>query len=46
MIATYFGLEVEVVVKMDCYSVIQFRGRKLIVQTADLVFRQDFKWAA
>jgi hypothetical protein len=37
-IATYFGLEVEVLIKLQNYSLIQFQGREFIVDTTDLVF--------
>jgi hypothetical protein len=44
--ATYFGVEVEVVLKMQYYSLIRFQGRELIVETADLEFRRGLKYAA
>ena len=46
VIATYFGLEVEVILRMQCYSLIRFQDRELIVETADLEFRRGFKCAA
>lgn len=36
-LAIYFGLVVEVIDRMEIYSMICFRGRKCIVETADLV---------
>jgi hypothetical protein len=45
-IATYFGMEVEVVLEMQYYSLVRFRARELIVETADLEFRRGFKCAA
>ena len=45
-IATYFGMAVEVVLEMQYYSLVRFRARELIVETADLEFRRGFKCAA
>ena len=36
-LADYFGLVVEVIDRMENYSMIYFHGRKCIVETADLV---------
>jgi hypothetical protein len=36
--ATYFGIEVEVLIELKNYSLIHFQGREFIVDTADLVF--------
>jgi len=36
-LANYFGLVVEVIDRMENYSMICFHGRKCIVETADLV---------
>ncbi len=36
-LAIYFGLVIEVIYRMENYSMICFRGRKCIVETADLV---------
>jgi hypothetical protein len=36
--ATYFGIEVEVLIELKNYSLIQFQGREYIVDTTDLVF--------
>ena len=38
MRVTYFGLTVEVKERLEQYSLIRFRGRDLIVETADLIF--------
>jgi hypothetical protein len=43
--ATYFGLQVEVVVMLDYNSLIHFQGREVIVETADLVFGRSFSCA-
>jgi hypothetical protein len=45
-IARYFSLEVEVVARMRWCSLIRFRGREFIVDTADLVFERKLKCAA
>jgi len=34
--ATYFGLEVKVIIRMEGWSLILYRGRKFVVETADL----------
>ena len=34
--ASYFGLEVQVLVRMEACSLILCRGRKFVVETADL----------
>ena len=44
--AHYFGLPVEVVSRRDGCSLIRFRGREFIVDTADLVFSCGLKQAA
>jgi hypothetical protein len=36
--AVYFGLEVEVLIELQNYSLIQFQGREFIVETTDLVY--------
>ncbi len=36
----YFGLEVEVIHRMKSYSLIRFRGRVFIVDSADLLSSQ------
>ena len=33
---SYFGLRVKVVITMDGWSLIVYRGRKFVVETADL----------
>ena len=45
-LANYFGLVVEVIDRMECYSMICFRGRKSIVETADLVALEISRCAA
>ena len=45
-LAHYFGLPVEVISRMDSCSLIRFRGREFIVDTADLVFNCGLKQAA
>jgi hypothetical protein len=34
--ATYFGLEVKVIIRMEGWSLILYRGRQFVVETADL----------
>jgi hypothetical protein len=46
VIAIYFGLKVEVVVEMKMCSLIRFRRREFIVDTADLIFERELYWAA
>ncbi len=36
IMASYVGLEVQVLVRMEAYSLILCRGRKVVVETADL----------
>jgi len=36
IMASYFGLEVQVLVRMEACSLILCRGRKVVVETADL----------
>jgi hypothetical protein len=45
-LAHYFGLPVKVIIRMDSCSLIRFRGRESIVDTADLVFSRGLKQAA
>jgi hypothetical protein len=45
-LATYFGLQVEVVLKFDHSSLICFHGREVVVDTADLIFGCSFMCAA
>jgi len=45
-ITTYFGINVEVLVEMDYYSLIVCRSRKFIVCTADLQTVNAIKHAA
>ena len=45
-IATYFGVEVEVLVQMDHCSLIRHNGREFVVETADLKKRMSFAKAA
>lgn len=42
----YFGMKVEVISKMDKWSLIRFRERVFIVETTDLVEVQSSKRAA
>jgi hypothetical protein len=46
ILAQYFGLWVEVTSRMDSCSLIRFRRREFIVDTADLVFSRGLKRAA
>ncbi len=45
-LSNYFGLVIEMIYKMDNYSMIRFRGRKSIVETADLVVIEKSQCAA
>ena len=45
-LANYFGLMVEVIYRMENYSMICFSGRKIIVETADLEVMEKSKCAA
>jgi hypothetical protein len=43
--AEYVGLKVEVIAKMDSCSLVRFQERKIVVDTADLVFsRSLYPW--
>ena len=44
--ATYFGLLVEVICRMENCSMIRFRGKSFIVETADLIATNMSKNAA
>jgi len=44
--ATYFGIEVEVLVHMDHCTLVRYRQREFLVETADLSFRHAFAKAA
>jgi hypothetical protein len=44
--AHYFGLNVEVICKLENSSLIRYRGRESIVDTTDLVFIRRLKHAA
>ena len=44
--ACYFGLRVEVVLKMKMCSLIRFQGQEHIVDTEDLIFGGRLKCAA
>ena len=35
-LASYFGLEVKVIIRMEGWSLILYRDRKFVVETADL----------
>lgn len=45
-IAHYFGLEVEVICKLENLALIRYQGRESIVDTTDLVFIRRLKYAA
>lgn len=45
-IATYFGLEVEVITRMETWSLIRYQGRELVVETCELVFTNVIQRAA
>jgi hypothetical protein len=45
-IAEYVGLRVQVIAQMDHCSMICFKGRRFIVDTADLSFVVAFEQAA
>ena len=44
--ATYFGIEVEILVHMDHCTLVRYQQREFIVETADLTFRHTFAKAA
>lgn len=44
--AYYFGLAVEVLCRMENSSLIRFRSKEFIVDTADLEWVQSFEQAA
>jgi hypothetical protein len=44
--ATYFGIEVEILVHMDHCTLIRYQQREFIVETAELISRQTFAKAA
>ena len=39
-VASYFGLRVDVLWKMENCSLIHFEGREFVVETSDLVFQR------
>ena len=41
--ALYCGVEVELIYQMNHCSLVRFKERSFIVDTADLVLEQDFK---
>jgi len=43
MKALYCGIEVELICHMDHSSLVRFRQRSFVVDTADLVLKQRFK---
>jgi hypothetical protein len=45
-IATYFGLEVEVITRMETWSLIRYQARELVVETCELVFTNVIQRAA
>jgi len=44
MMTTYFGLEVQVALRMEAWSLILYRGRKFLVETADLQSAELSVW--
>ena len=44
--ATYFGIEVEVIVQMDHCSLVRHQDREFVVDTADLTLRRCLAKAA
>jgi len=44
--ATYFGIEVEILVHMDHCTLVRYQQREFVVETADLSSRQTFAKAA
>jgi hypothetical protein len=42
--ASYFGLEVKVIIRMEGWSLILYRGRKSVVKTADLHSSELSAW--
>src|SRR5262245_41164627 len=44
--ANYVGLQVEVIHQLDHCSLVLYRGREFVVDTADLMFSQSLKCAA
>jgi hypothetical protein len=45
-LAHYFGLQVEVISRMETCSLIRFRGEEFVVDTADLIFSCRLRSAA
>ena len=43
-VTTYFGLEVQVALRMEAWSLILYHGRKFIVETADLRSAESSVW--
>ena len=44
--ADYFGIEVEILVRLNNCSLVRYQGREFIVDTADLISRQTLAQAA
>ena len=44
--ATYFGVEVEILVHMNHCALVRYQQREFIVETADLISTQTFAKAA
>ena len=42
--ASYFGLQVKVIIRMEGWSLILYRGRKFVVETADLRSAESSAW--
>ena len=44
--ASYFGIGVEILVRLNHYCLVRYQGREFIVDTADLISRQALAQAA
>lgn len=44
--ASYFGLEVKVILRMEGWSLILYRGRQFVVETADLRSAESSIWGS
>ena len=42
--ASYFGLQVNVIIRMEGWSLILYRGRKFVVETTDLRSAELSAW--
>ncbi len=43
---SYFGIEVEILVRLDHCCLVRYQGRDFILDTADLISRQTLAQAA